>query len=129
MGEIPNESLQQYFASFADGDGSLGLQENRRLVCGVYQSSNSGIPEVLRLYKDWFGGNLYHQTRRDNKTEYSLKWDGKSCVPLLNIITSHSIIKAPQAVLALEWLTKSKGPERDLLQEPRNVKFRPIIKR
>ncbi len=113
LGETPSEELKQYFAGFADGDATIMIRENCRLTCGVYQSSNTGIPSTLQLYKDWFGNEIKVNTREKNKPEYTLQWNGKACVPLLEILVENSIIKVPQAVLALDWLTKNKGNERD----------------
>jgi len=111
------KELKEYIAGFSDGDACIQISQNRKLTVGVYQSSNIGEPPVLQLYQKWFGGNInkYIRLQRKHKIEYSIQWFGTKCIPLLNVLVNHSIVKAPQALLALEWLTKSKGTERDVL--------------
>lgn len=109
--------MKQFFAGVFDGDGTIGLYESS-LRTSVSQSSiDDNPPPLLVAFMNAYDGSIckYSRLREGkygvHKPEYCFTLFGKECKPLLEVIETYGIIKAPQAKLALECLKRGTNRE------------------
>lgn len=102
--------MQEYLAGTFDGDDSIGFTK-RQLTVTVYQSSsNNDVSPLLSEFKNIFDGSIHGpfvRKEREAKPEYNFWICGKQAKPLLEMIAQKGIIKAPQARLGLDGLSRS----------------------
>ena len=103
---------KQFFAGAFDGDGCI-LFSNKLQAQVAQSSSDENPPALLTEFRDCFGGNVTGPYTRNrvgkygsHKPEYRFCVTGKQCKPLLEVIAQYGIIKAPQAIMGLECLSR-----------------------
>lgn len=108
--------LQHWLMGFMDGDGCI-RQNNSNTIVSVYQSSNNDDPPPsLLIFHLCFGGFIKKGKSRSrgkirpNKPEWAWNIFGKESKQILEMIVNHGNLKAPQARLALEALSKNRSP-------------------
>lgn len=114
--KILSKEEKEFLSGFADGDACVEF--TKKLVAGVYQSSGTkDFPEILKVYNSAFSGTRIELSNRKrigvkgnrNKPEYRWRLTGKMCLPFLQMMRDHSIIKLPQASLGIECIEESQN--------------------
>lgn len=111
-------TLQQFVAGFMDGDGSITFRWKGSLNVHVGQSAaDDQVPKVLRLIQHFYGGGIIRDMRaKEKEAKYNPAWiwhaTGKNTYSILMTIAHYGIMKAPQALIALECFNKESDPDR-----------------
>lgn len=130
--QIPASDIE-YISAMFDGDGSVGVYKTRLRVA-FYQSSNTGIPDVLLFIQKRFGGRLHSSKRRkSHKIEHSLKFTGERSQALLTHLGAHSILKRDQILEAVKFCelihVKDTSKQRDeIAQKLKSLKQQDVLK-
>ena len=107
------EALNAYLAGWIESDGSIGISKNGiraktfRIRVSIYNNNES----VLSFIQDNFGGTIHKrdcQGRLAKRPQYTLVWQAKTGVELLNNILPYLIGKRRQAELAIEMYEENK---------------------
>ncbi len=108
--ETISQDVRQYCAGMFDGDGNIDLDlgpHGASLSVYLYQSRDGGEPPELLHFQSVFGGTI--ACTRASNGRWRRAWRLKICgrlalLVVLTVIKDHSIVKAPQAVVALNFL-------------------------
>lgn len=97
--------LKQYIAGFLDGDGCITLRYHKgydvRVTFG--QSEEKGIPEILNIIKNIYGGSITRQTRKvNNRQAWILEIHQENTYVMLTHLAQYCVLKAKQAEVALQ---------------------------
>jgi len=76
----------------------------------IGQSYNVGIPEELKYFCTIYGGKIRKakEATDTQRTQWALNFCGEHCRPLLEAVATYGILKAPQAITALQYLDGDK---------------------
>lgn len=92
-----------YLAGFFDGEGSLGVYGSRRRNGKVYRRLEVSVdqhdPRPLDLLKAFFGGNTW----KTKAGTYRWRLTGRHAARMLAAISSYTMVKRSQIVIALEY--------------------------
>jgi hypothetical protein len=103
-----------YLAGFIDGDGSICIGKCKggfQLKLEITQCNRMMLTMLNKQFTDI--GKLYCDNRDEKYTKESaiqLRFCGKNASKLLDIARTYAIVKAPQALLAIEYLTNINKP-------------------
>jgi hypothetical protein len=103
----------RYIAGVFDGDGTICLTRTRRLEVSLSQCNRVFLESVARSLG---GGSIYTDARINKyrgEPNHVIKFTGHARDSMLRIIADHGIVKAPQAVLALDFLKNRDVPFRE----------------
>lgn len=105
-----------YLAGLFDGEGCVGIYRNGN---GAYHLRTQFTQNIhkksmwLREYlMNTFGGNCL-AGNTDIHRSYNWQLHGKNCIPFIEHILPHSVLKKDQLELALSWQKQHPGMVRD----------------
>ncbi len=115
--------IREYIIGFCDGDGSIsvaGFKDTRRATPTITfkQACAAGEPPIFHFIRHYYGGYIYrksdHTTNQRQKYEFALP---TSAVPVFaEHAAAHSVIKANQATLVLDYIAGRVTEEYATLQ-------------
>jgi len=94
-----------YLAGFFDGEGSISINVNRKLVrWSLRMTCHQVNPAPLRLLADAFGGSI-HLTPRIGNQRPIYEWvaGGKMAAAAIRVLRPYLTVKADEADVALEF--------------------------
>lgn len=108
--KIISPERMQYFAGAMDGDGCISFEKAGNMDTSIKQSSfDDDVPLLIQEFQNAFSGGCLHgpiftesKVGVAHRPQYSYTLSGKKGKRLLEIMAKYSIIKAPQAVMALK---------------------------
>lgn len=107
--QVPRRAME-YIAGVIDGDGCFPASR-RGFNVGIYQSQDTGTPDMLLFVQKWYGGSI-KSARRDalakRRTEHNLRIHGPRCVWLIRDYIANGILKKNQAENCLRMLSVKK---------------------
>jgi hypothetical protein len=100
-------AMRKYIAGLVDGDGSIAVYK-RCAVLRVNQSQDTGLPEVLKILQQIYGGEITTVDTGNPKWKlaHCLALYGLRCLPILHDIIPYLILKREQATIVYNWLIK-----------------------
>lgn len=127
-------NMKQFFGSYHDGDGSVGLYKNKGSWCPVVsfkQSQDVGIPAILQFIKDkYYHGNITSQKPKNPKhrrkhTLSILSTD--AVIRILTDLTPTGLLKYPQIGLLLRYLNGEITDAQWVADELMRMKEIPVL--
>jgi len=118
-----------YLAGFFDGEGSISVNVNRRLVRWSLRLSCQQVnPAPLRLLVEAFGGSIRLTSRRGNQRPiYGWAAGGRMAAEAIRMLRPYLTVKADEADVALEFhglmkadrsrLTPGEEEQREILYQ------------
>lgn len=113
-----SSDLREFVAGFVDGDGCIGIERPNTKVprpipgVSIGQSHLNGYPPELEFVRKHFGGSISLSVpgTETKRPAWKLRIRKKSEVPeILGAIASHGVVKGPQAVVALDYLSNGRN--------------------
>jgi hypothetical protein len=104
---VPLPSDKEYIAGFLDGYISMGERSKAIYVGFTQVGTDQSPPQVLKHIQYFIGGTISDAGRASikHKRIYKLKIYESSCLELLTLLSPYLIIKLPQALVAIKYLT------------------------
>lgn len=106
-------STMQIIAGFYDGDGSISCCHRGYFWVRLMQSQNEGYPEILAWLKTLFpmacNEGKYDRKKANQRIQHTFNLNGKYCLPLLELLIYHAIVKQSQAALVFNTVIPSKN--------------------
>lgn len=99
-----------YIAGFFDGDGTVCIGKCRggfQLKVELTQCNE----EFTKYLANMYDAKIYFDTRLskyNNETACSLRLCGLQAIPVLILVSKYGVVKQPQAVIALEYLSMAR---------------------
>lgn len=111
---IMNKLTASYIAGIIDGEGSIGLQKNKKSECvnGINYVPRLRIGMIDKEFIEWlknsFGGWIYHRKQNgNNKDSYTWQVEGKVMKEIIKKVYPYLRIKKKHAEIIMKfWKTK-----------------------
>lgn len=106
---------KSYIAGFCDGDGSICIgkcNDGFLLKVEFTQCNKDYLDKINEYFEN--KGKLYIDKRKkyNHEQAYQLRYCGAKAKPILEIMAEHAVLKAPQAKIALEFLSLVNKPNK-----------------
>ena len=99
-----------YLAGFVDGEGSIGITSMRKGQQFVpFLSIGNTNQQILKDIRDFLAIGYVtngYNSKRNAKTIYHYKLEGRSLLPVLLSLTPLLVVKKQQAVLVTKWIAQ-----------------------
>lgn len=121
---MPMKNTLSYLAGYIDGDGCFFLKKDKNPIkYRAYLVISSTNIEVLKFFKDTFGGSIYICTARKEHWKRSYHWNirGKFALEITEQMLEFLTEKKSDALIFMDYIQKSCiNHKQELIQKMKN---------